>query len=102
MSLFQVSDTGKISVHGHLDHNTLSKDFWVCLSGAERDILKRTKTCTIDLSDVERVDSAGLAWLLNAIRDGKQQGIDVSLHDMPEKLLKLAKISDLDSFLPVN
>lgn len=53
------------------------------------------------MGDVERVDSAGLAWILNAIRDGKREGINVSLRELPEKLRKLAKISDVDGFLPV-
>jgi ABC-type transporter Mla MlaB component len=49
----------------------------------------------------ERADSAGLAWLINAVRDAKQNGVSMSLYKMPEKLRKLAKISDADSFLPV-
>ena len=44
---------------------------------------------------------AGLAWLINAVRDAKQNGVSMSLYKMPEKLRKLAKISDADSFLPV-
>ena len=39
--------------------------------------------------------------LLNAVRDAKQNGVSMSLYKMPEKLRKLAKISDADSFLPV-
>jgi phospholipid transport system transporter-binding protein len=53
------------------------------------------------LSDVERADSAGLAWLINAVRDAKQNGVSITLHKMPEKLHKLAKISNADGFLPV-
>ncbi|MDO6565617.1 STAS domain-containing protein [Alteromonas sp. 1_MG-2023] len=101
MSLFQVNDNAQVSVHGHLDRDTLSKNFWESLTSSQSAILVKAGTCCIDLGDVERVDSAGLAWILNAIRDGKGAGISVSLREPPEKLRKLAKISDVDGFLPV-
>jgi len=101
VSLFQVNEDGRVSIHGHLDRNTLSKNFWESLTSPQSASLAKAQICRMDLSDVERVDSAGLAWLLNAIRDGKARGIKVSLRDLPEKLSNLAKISDVDSFLPV-
>ncbi|MCH2056928.1 MAG: STAS domain-containing protein [Thalassotalea sp.] len=101
MSLFEVNDKGNIVVHGHLDRETLSKNFWESLRGNERSVLINNKRCKVDLSDVERADSAGLAWLINAVRDAKQNGVSMTLYQMPEKLQKLAKISDADSFLPV-
>ena len=101
MSLFEVNDKGNVVVRGHLDRETLSKNFWDSLNGNERSTLINNKRCLVDLSDVERADSAGLAWLINAVRDAKQNGVSMSLYKMPEKLRKLAKISDADSFLPV-
>lgn len=101
MSLFEVNDKGNIVVHGHLDRDTLSKNFWECLNSKERERLINSGECRIDLSDVERADSAGLAWLINAVRDAGQNGVSMTLLKMPEKLHKLAKISDADSFLPV-
>lgn len=101
MSLFQVSNEGRVSVHGHLDRDTLDKNWWSLLNSAQQEQLKKQGRCTLDLSDVERIDSAGLAWLINAVRDGKQHQVTVTLSDVPEKLLKLAKISDVDTLLPV-
>ena len=102
MSLFQVNgSTGCVSVHGDLDHSTLSKNFWECMSAQQCSQLASIGECCIDLGDVERVDSAGLAWLINAIRDGKKRNIEVRLRDLPEKLYKLAKISDVEDLLPV-
>ncbi|WP_394221692.1 lipid asymmetry maintenance protein MlaB [Alteromonas gracilis] len=101
MRLLEVNDKGSVIIHGHLDRDTLSKNFWESLSGNERSTLIQNKTCVVDLSDVERADSAGLAWLINAVRDAKQNGVSMALRNMPEKLHKLAKISDADSFLPV-
>ena len=101
MSLFEVNDKGNVVVHGHLDRETLSKNFWDSLNGNERSTLINNKRCLVDLSDVERADSARMAWLINPVSDAKQNGVSISLYKMPEKLRKLAKISDADSFLPV-
>lgn len=101
MSLFEVNDKGDVVVHGHLDRDTLSKNFWESLASSERNTLVQNQRCSVDLSDVERADSAGLAWLINAVRDAKQNGVSITLYKMPEKLHKLAKISNADGFLPV-
>lgn len=101
MSLFEINDKGNVIVHGQLDRDTSSKNFWETLSNGERSVLQQNKRCCVDLSDVERADSAGLAWLINAVRDAEQNGVSIVLNKMPEKLKKLAKISNADSFLPV-
>ncbi|QJR80238.1 STAS domain-containing protein [Alteromonas pelagimontana] len=101
MSLFQLNSNGKVSIHGHLDRDTLAKNWWNMLSSDEKSALQQLKRCVLDLSSVERIDSAGLAWLINAVRDGKKQGVQVILNDVPEKLMKLAKISDVDTLLPL-
>lgn len=101
MSLFEVNDKGNIVVHGHLDRDTLTDNFWQGLNSKERSTLVNAKQSSIDLGDVERADSAGLAWLINAVRDAKQNGVSITLLNMPEKLHKLAKLSNADSFLPV-
>lgn len=99
MSLFDVDNSGDINVHGHLDRDTLSTNFWQQLTAQQRESLKGAGACTVNLNDVERVDSAGLAWLINAVRDTNQNGVSMVFKHMPEKLVKLAKISNVDSFL---
>lgn len=100
MSLFQLNAEGTVSVHGNLDRDTLAKDFWAMLSASEKSTLTSNGSCLMDLGNVERVDSAGLAWLINAIRHARAQNVSISLADMPEKLQQLAKISDVDTLLP--
>lgn len=101
MSLYTLEDNDTVKITGHLDRDTLSRDWWVMLSSSERSKLKHAGRCHFDLKQVERADSAGLAWIINAIRDARAQNIDVTLHSVPEKVLKLAKISDVDTLLPV-
>lgn len=101
MSLFDVDNSTDINVHGHLDRDTLSTNFWQQLTAQQRESLKGAGACKINLNDVERVDSAGLAWLINAVRDTNQNGVSMVFKHMPEKLVKLAKISNVDGFLAV-
>ena len=101
MTIFQLTDKNTVSIQGELDRETLSKNWWSLLSKSEQETLQAQASCVFDLSSVTRVDSAGLAWLVNAIRDSKKHGISVRLQQVPEKLLKLAKISDVDSLLPL-
>lgn len=55
----------------------------------------------IELSGLEHVDTAGLAWLINLLRVFKQSNIQWQLQNIPETMTNLAKISDVDSILSV-
>jgi len=101
VNLFQLGENGIVHIHGNLDRDTLAKNWWDMLSATEKSSLVKEGRCVLDLGDVERIDSAGLAWLINAVRDGKASNVNVVLANAPEKLLKLAKISDVDTLLPV-
>ncbi|NVK56924.1 MAG: STAS domain-containing protein [Alteromonadaceae bacterium] len=96
-----MSDKQTISLTGALDRQSLSQDWWKSLSSNEQQQYRHSSHCVMDFSAVERVDTAGLAWTLNAIRDGKAQGVKITLCNLPEKMLKLAKISELDGILPI-
>ncbi len=100
--IFQVNNDGKVVVKRNLDRDVLVKNWWDMLDTQQRQQLSSSKQCEFDLSGVERIDSAGLAWLINAIRDGRQQGISLTLTDAPAKLIKLAKISEMDNLLPLS
>ncbi|WP_158771354.1 lipid asymmetry maintenance protein MlaB [Paraglaciecola sp. L1A13] len=55
----------------------------------------------LDLTNIEHIDTAGLAWLINLIRDTKAQDIQFHIANPPKTLLNLAKISDVEAFLPL-
>ncbi len=96
-----MSDKQTISLTGALDRQTLSQDWWKSLGSTDQQKYRDASQCMMDFSAVERVDTAGLAWTLNAIRDGKAHGVKITLCNLPEKMLKLAKISELDGLLPI-
>ena len=96
-----MSEPTLITLSGALDRQSLTKDWWSQLSSSDKQSYRQAGACTFDFAKVERVDSAGLAWTINAIRDGRAQGIKITLCNLPEKMLKLAKISEIDALLPV-
>lgn len=96
-----MSDKHTIKLNGALDRQTLNQEWWSALDSSEQQHLRTAKQCELDFEKVQRVDTAGLAWTLNAIREAKAQGVKITLCNLPEKMLKLAKISELDSVLPI-
>ena len=82
------------TLEGHLNRNTIAK----------LDILtklEQNNNGTLDMSGVSHSDTAGLAWLINFLKYTQQRNIYFELRNIPESLIKLAKISDVDSFLSV-
>jgi phospholipid transport system transporter-binding protein len=55
----------------------------------------------IDLADVTRADSAGLALLMQWLRIGKKLGKDIRFRHLPDQLLAIARASDLESLIPL-
>jgi phospholipid transport system transporter-binding protein len=53
----------------------------------------------VDLSQVSHVDSAGLALIIEWVRWAHGNGVRLQLIKVPEKVLALARISEIDGFL---
>ncbi|MBB1424079.1 STAS domain-containing protein [Pseudoalteromonas sp. SG43-7] len=77
-------------VSGELTRNSIS---------AERLLNKNSQTSHknwyFDLSEVSRVDTAGLAWLIHSFAELKQQGIHLELQNIPEQLQKLMQLGQV-------
>lgn len=59
------------------------------------------ESCVIDLAQVQRTDSAGLAFLLELLRYAKSQGKTLQFHHLPNQLASLATFTRVDSLLPI-
>jgi phospholipid transport system transporter-binding protein len=90
------SPKGYFCMQGELNRNTLAKS-----DALAKLTLSKSSGCTLDMSGVNHSDTAGLAWLMNFLKDNQQQKVHFELKNIPESLIKLAKISDVDSFLSV-
>jgi phospholipid transport system transporter-binding protein len=55
----------------------------------------------MELAEVERVDSAGLALLIQWMRMARERSVDILFRHVPQQLLAIAHASDLDSILPL-
>jgi phospholipid transport system transporter-binding protein len=55
----------------------------------------------IDLSGVERSDSAGLALLVGFLRNARETGKTVRFLNIPAQMLAMARVSSLDQILPL-
>ena len=54
----------------------------------------------IDLAKVSKVDTAGLAWILMLVELAGNNACKMTLINLSEDLLKLAKLSAVDTMLP--
>lgn len=87
-------DEGDIQLSGFIDRftvPTLIKGINISKIGQEQ--------LTIDLSQVEKVDTAGLAWILKVMSQARQSGQLVTLATMPPQLCHLAQVSGVEALL---
>ena len=56
---------------------------------------------TVDLSQVSRSDSAGLALLVEWMRAAEAGGKTIAFHNIPAQMLTMARVSGLDELLPL-
>lgn len=93
-SLTWTREGDKLALAGELDQDVLNP-LWDARVEAMKGV-----TC-IDLSQISRVDTGGLALLLHLIDQGKQQGNRVSLAGVNDKVYTLAQLYNLsDDVLP--
>ena len=91
---------GQFAISGVLNRSTLN-EFWPKSVSVLKQANMEAQDVVISLAGVEHADTAALAWLLNLVRDAKQQKFSFQLKNVPQTLINLAKISDVDGFLPL-
>lgn len=87
---------GKISLQGVLSFETVNHalESMPVLFEGEVSLL-------IDLSGVEKTDSAGLALLVEWMGLAKRKNIRLCYSNIPSQLLATARVSGLDEVLPI-
>lgn len=91
------AEAGVLQINGELSFSTVSK-----VLEQSRPLLATMKgQVVIALADVERVDSAGLALLIQWMRMAREQGMEIRFRHVPAQLLAIAHASDLDHILPL-
>lgn len=102
MSDLQVKDqnNGVIAFTGSLNRKTVI-DAWQNYQQVLNDLKQKKVEVSFDLGAIEHVDTAGLAWLLNVFAERQKVNQDIAIINTPISLLKLAKISNVESILPL-
>jgi phospholipid transport system transporter-binding protein len=95
------SPKGYFTLKGELNRNTIAKSVALTTLEQSNQNNSSANAYTLDMSGVRNSDTAGLAWLMNFLKGNQQQNVHFEIEGIPESLIKLAKISDVDSFLSV-
>jgi len=65
------------------------------------DLFNQAPSLMLDLSGVERSDSAGVALLIDWMRFARSHNKPISYINMPSQMLAIVRASSLDAILPL-
>ena len=88
---------GRLDVLGELSFETVP-GLWT----ASQSLFPQQEEIRIDLKDVVRSDSAGLALMVEWMRAAKRDGKPIQFLNMPAQMLAIARVSSLDQVLPLS
>ncbi len=93
----QQGRSGRLEIHGELSFASVPALWRECrkqaASGGEIDI---------DLGQVSRSDSAGLALLIEWLREAQRNEGRLRFYNIPAQMLEMARASGLDRILPLH
>lgn len=97
MSALHLKSTtsGEFSLSGDFIRDNL-----IHIEGSQAQLWQRDKL-KLNLADVSQADMAGLAWLIDLVSQARHKSVSLQLENVPDTLLKLAKISDVQELLPL-
>lgn len=85
----------RIVLEGELTFSTVTK-----VHQQQRDLLHASEQIQVDLQAVTRSDSAGLALLVDWVREAKKRNIHITLSHPPKQMVAMAKLCNLYGLLP--
>ncbi len=88
---------GRLEVHGELSFASVPALWRSC-----RERCAAGSALDIDLSHVRRADSAGLALLVEWLREAQRSGTRLRFFNIPPQMLEMARVSGLDGILPLH
>lgn len=92
--LERTPEPGCFRLHGALAFSTVN-----ALQRQAETLLDEPRV-RVDLAAIERVDSAGLALLIEWTRRARALDGSIEFVNMPAQLMKIARLSGLDGILP--
>ncbi len=93
----KVLGDGHFLVEGELNAMTVP-DLWRAASGLIKGV---SGTLLFDLKGVGRSDSAGVALLIDWMRQARDRQLEIKFQNLPEQMWEIARVSDLDQVIPL-
>lgn len=91
-----VDEAGRLNVVGDLNFQTVP-----ALWADSEAVFRQAPKLEIDLAAVSRADSAGLALLVEWMRQARRAGKPIRFYNIPRQMLAIARVSSLDQILPL-
>ncbi len=88
---------GRLEIHGELSFASVPALWHEC-----RAQCAAGNAIDIDLGQVRRSDSAGLALLVEWLRETQRSGASLRFFNMPAQMLEMARASGLEQILPLH
>lgn len=96
MSLIKATiNDNTISLEGELTRHTLMQ-----VSKKAIESLRNNEQMVVDLNQVSKVDTAGLAWLFYLLEQAQVVNCQLSFANLPTKLDNLINLSGVEGILP--
>jgi phospholipid transport system transporter-binding protein len=92
---FESRGDGQFALRGELSFQTA-----IAALDASKGLFSPHRELDIDLAGVGRVDSAGLALLLEWVSWARSQSRTVRFRNIPQQILSMAQMSEVESMLP--
>lgn len=91
----------EICLIGVLTFNTTPTAFNLIKKHLENGGEQPQSQIVLNLHDITRSDSSGLTVLSGIMREAKKNNVTLQIRHIPKKLFNLARLSGLDSILPL-
>jgi phospholipid transport system transporter-binding protein len=93
-SQLELSADGRLRLTGELSFKTVP-----ALVIESRSVFKNAEGLDVDLADVGRADSAGVALLIEWQRQAQKQNQSIRFFNIPSQMLAIARLSGVDELL---
>ncbi len=90
------AEEGRLLINGELSRYSLA-----LITNNNYSSYLKCSEIVVDLSQVTRVDTAGLAWLFCLFEQANALSCQMTFSDFPVKLHKLIALSGVDGLLPM-
>lgn len=97
---FVSENDGEYTFSGDLDMHTVNH-CWPKQHDVIQQLKQQKGVLSLDFSSVQHVDTSGLAWVMHLTKACNNENVTLELHHLPVGLVNLAKLSNVESLLPI-